>query len=655
VRKGLLQGVNRALRLALLAGATLLASASSAAAGELGFTLLHTNDEHSTLLPSPLSDYHPTLPSQARGGFARLAQAVAHVRAEKAAAGEPVLLVSAGDFLGGSAFAWLGLAGLTPELSLMMDIGYDVITIGNHEFDYGSAGLAGYLSRAGYPDASARTAIVASNTLAPPEHPLHDVGLQKTHITELDNGLRVGFFGIMGLHAQRVIVGAEPVVFTERFAAAREAVAALRAAGANVVVALSHSGVAEDTALARAVQGIDVIVGGHTHEALAEPLQVGSTLIAQTGALLENLGVLELAYSVQSGHVRLRNEVASQPYLLALDHRIPEHPAVAEMIGEHTDALNTLVGRLSGGRFSDVAATVLSSAHTVSSGPRLSESAFGNFITDAMRAAAEEALGEPVDFAFQANGMIRGSLVPGSQPHAPGHVALLDLLGLTALGSGPDGTPGYPMVSVYLTGAEIRRVLEISVLLGELMGNTHFLQASGLRMHYDPARAVLFTVPIKNIPVPTTQAVLRAERETGRPGQTVYMPLERDDQTLYQVVSDYYVAASLPQVGALLPSLGLVMKDRDGNPITAEEAVIHRDGRELKVWQAVAEFAAAQPRGADGVPRMPEYYWESAGRLIRTDAVPLLLYPFALLLALGALGTLPLMLRRRRRAAPATG
>lgn len=622
----------------------------------LAFTLLHTNDEHSTLLPAPLSDYDDELPNPTRGGFARLAQAVADIRAAKAAVNEPVLLVSAGDILGGSAFAWLALEDQAAELQLMQEIGYDVMTLGNHEFDYGPEHLAQYLAVAGYPSAHRKTALVASNIVIPEGHPLEAVGLLKTHLVTLDNGLKIGFFGLMGVHAEQVAPLAKPIRFSDRVEAADAAVAELRLAGADVVVAITHSGVEEDKALATAVAGIDVIVGGHTHETLPEPVVAGSTLIVQTGSLLQNLGVLELAYDSATGQVRLRNEASGQPYLVELDHHIGQHPQIAARVEAYTQALNATVSRLSGGRFNDIRETVLESEFIVANGPQLSETPLGNFVTDAMRLAAEQATGERVDFAFQANGVIRGSVVPGSLPHSQNQVTFLDLVNLVGLGSGLDGTAGYPMVSVYLTGQEVRRVLEISVLLGQLMGNTHFLQVSGLRMSYDPARAILATIPIKNIPVPSTRAVLSAERYVGDgvQGEQDYVALSRDDDSLYHVVSDYYVASSLPLVGKLLPSLGLVLKDRDGNPISPEQAIVYRDGKELKVWQAVAEYAAAQPVGENGLPRMSDYYRTSAGRLVQTAAMPLLAYPaLALLVVVGGIVVLAFWRRRRRTAVAA--
>jgi 5'-nucleotidase / UDP-sugar diphosphatase len=620
-------------------------AASAADPGEpLLFTILHTNDEHSTVLPSPLVDHDPRGSNSARGGFARLAGAVAQIRARKHAQNEPVLLASAGDYLGGSAFAWLLFEGRAPEVELFQAIGYDVITIGNHEYDYGSDRFADYLAAAGYPEAAARTAIVATNTVIPDDHPLARRGIQQTHLVTLDNGLAIGFFGLLGRHASDLVPLAPPVTFTDPIAAAERAVTRLREAGADVIVGVTHAGTFEERVYAERVPGIDVIVGGHSHEAHYEPIVHSGTIIVQSGSLLRYLGVLELAFDPASRTVSIRNGATGQPSLMPLDDGVPEHPDIAAQVEDYTHTLNGLVARLTDGRIEDVRTTLAVADFEVPYRPPLQESPMGNFVADAMRAVASEALGVPVDFAFQANGVIRGPITPGTLSQSLGHVTFFDLVDRVGLGFGPDGQPGYPMISVYLTGEEVRRVLEVSLLLSELRGNSFFLQPAGLRATYDPNRAVLARVPFTETPIPTTRAVLHAERLT----DNGYVTLARGDTTLYHVVTDHYLAQFLPLVGQLLPRLGLTMKDADGNPVDADQAIIYRDGRELKVWQAVVEYAASQPAGPNGFPRIAERYRVPDGRLEARAATPLLLYPFAGVVLIGGLGAWATIRWRRR-------
>ena len=172
-------------------------------AQEQRFTILHTSDEHSVLTSLPAVDYHPEISNPTLGGFARLSGLVKQIRAEKS--GESVLLFSSGDFIGGSPYAWLILEGYSPEIELMMQIGYDATTIGNHEFDYGPDALTEYLKRAGYPEANEKLPLIISNVNIPDGHSLLDVALLPHKIMELENGLKLGLFGILGIDAYSVV------------------------------------------------------------------------------------------------------------------------------------------------------------------------------------------------------------------------------------------------------------------------------------------------------------------------------------------------------------------------------------------------------------------------------------------------------------------
>jgi 5'-nucleotidase / UDP-sugar diphosphatase len=167
---------------------------------------------------------------------------------------------------------------------------------------------------------------------------------------------------------------------------------------------------------------------------------------------------------------------------------------------------------------------------------------------------------------------------------------------------------------------------------------------------------VLLTVPFVDLPIPTTRAVTAAELYTGDGIQPVdgegYVPLKRGDEELYHVVADAYLLLFLPLVTDLLPQLEVVPKNAAGESVPperiAELVVHHPDGRELKVWEAVIMYAAAQPAGAHGVAQIPDYYATVAGRITRVWTFPLLGW---LILALAATvaAIAYLFVRRRRR------
>ena len=624
---------------------------------EIDFTILHTNDAHGAMIPhSSAIDYHPERENPTIGGYARLADAVAEIREEKKKTGEPVLLFSGGDFIGGTAFSWLVPESYAPELSVKPEIGYDAVVIGNHEFDYGAANLADYLLKAGYPQAHEHTAVLGSNFRVPADHPLQAQNLYlENHIITLENGLKVGIFGLMGKDAADVTFDHAPVGFTDQHEAAERMVAELEDRGAQVIIALTHSGVDEDRELARDVSGIDVIVGGHCHTALQKPLVESDTIIVQAGAHLEYLGHLELAYTPETEEVRMRNLESEASILHRLDSSYKKDPQIDAAVAVYKEKLNELVYERTDGEFRHILDPVMFSDFKIPDYPPLQESPFGNFVTDAMRLVAGEKTEHNPDFAIQANGAIRGSVVPGSMPHSLGQVSFYDLTELVGLGIGPDNEAGYPLAAVYLTGDEILQLLEVAALIEEVMGNTYFLQFSGLRYDYNPQNAVLFTIPFIDLPIPTTGAVVNAERYTGEGRQGFddreYTAIKKGDQKLYCLITDSLVVSFLPMVSELVPQLDITLKDREGNPLGEEEIkeqILYVNGRELKVWQTVVEYAAGQPEGAAGLPEADSYYASTADRINRVWTFPYIAW-LVLALAIFFIVIVALILVIRRR------
>ena len=654
--KGLLLILTTILVVASFLGTPGNLQSDSGETEELYFCILHTNDMHSELIPhSPAVDCNPEKEDPTIGGFARLATAVDEIRENKMREGEPVLLFDAGDFLGGGPFAWLALNGSAAELTIMQEMGYDAVTIGNHEYDYGPDVLAQYLLKAGYPEAHQETLVLASNTKAPSDHPLAARSLYRnTGMFELENGLKVGGFGLIGKDAVLVIGETGDVQFLDQHEAARQAVDELKEQGADVIVAISHSGVDEDRELAQDVPGIDVIVGGHCHTALYEPVLQGTTIIVQAGSLGIYLGQLELAYNPNTGEVRVRNEENDRPFLIPIDDSFACHPEIDALAQEYTLDLNAYIEEVTGGEFDDIMSTVAKSDFVLSNVPPFDETALGNFVTDAMRFVAQEFIGRRVDIASQANGNIRNSIFPGTMECSAGNISFYEIIEATGLGRGRDGYPGCPIAAVYLTGEEVRRVLEITILLQEFMGDSYFLHFSGLRYSYNPTNAVLLTVPFVNLPVPTTRAVTSAELCTGDEIQPVnsekYIPLKRGDEELYHLVTNAYLLLFLPLVTDMLPQLEVVPKNADGEPVPLDridELIIrHADGRELKVWEAVVIYSA-QLSGEGVVPQIPNYYAGVAGRINKIWTFPLVGW-LLLILAVIVAGIIYLVIHRRK-------
>ena len=231
-------------------GATALLPDALAAAGPGGkrtFTILHTNDLHSSLIGmGPSSDYTPftTGDDRTRGGWARLAALIGTRREARKVQG-PVLVLDAGDYSMGTPF---GAASreLGCELRLMARMGYDATTFGNHEFDLGPDGLGtavGVAARAG-----PIPTVVSSNLDLGAGDPglarlrgLAERGLVRRHAVIERGGIRFGLIGLLGAEATHYAGG---VKFTDALEAARGLVQLLRETEkVDVVIALSHGGV----------------------------------------------------------------------------------------------------------------------------------------------------------------------------------------------------------------------------------------------------------------------------------------------------------------------------------------------------------------------------------------------------------------------------
>ena len=295
-------------------GTTILTGALPAVAEEntmkKTFTILHTNDMHSAFIGmGPASDYTPfTLnDDKTRGGFARLAGLIATLKEVRKNEG-PVLVLDAGDYSMGTAFA-AAIRETGGELQLMSRMGYDATTFGNHDFDLGPDGLGTAISVAA--KAGRVPSIVASNTnFAATDATLADLqrlakaGVIRRHIVIERGGIRFGIFGVLGKEAQFYTIGAGAVTFSDAIETAKEMVGVLRETEkVDVVICLSHGGVekgpdgrysdGDDVRLPKAVPGIDVVIGAHSHTALQEAIILNDrTPVVQTGLEGKNLGEL---------------------------------------------------------------------------------------------------------------------------------------------------------------------------------------------------------------------------------------------------------------------------------------------------------------------------------------------------------------------------
>jgi 5'-nucleotidase len=283
---------------ALLAAPNLHAAASPLAADETLITILHTNDTHSQIDPLPTNDRNAGM-----GGVARRATLIQRVRAEN----PNTLLVDAGDAFQGTPY--FNLYKGEAEFKAMSLLGYDAMTLGNHDFDNGVDSLAAMMKFANFGFVSANYDLR--------ETPL--ASRVKPYIVRELSGVRVGVFGLgiklEGLNAAGTF---RAVRYQDPVGVSREMVQTLRGSErCALVVCLSHLGYYPepkgdeigDTQLAAAVDGIDFITSAHTHTFMKEPVLVRTpsgeeTIVFQVGKSGINLGRVD--FRVRKGAVTQR-------------------------------------------------------------------------------------------------------------------------------------------------------------------------------------------------------------------------------------------------------------------------------------------------------------------------------------------------------------
>jgi 5'-nucleotidase / UDP-sugar diphosphatase len=574
--------------------------------------ILHTNDIHSHLMGfAPEIDYTPASPNDDAtvGGMARLASAIGAARASAAAAGTPVLLLDAGDFMMGTLFEFLATQA-SPELAFMHALGYDATTIGNHELDWTPHGLAGILNAAvtnnvAVPVLSSNMSFSATDPRDDELKALADAGVIQPKLIKMVGGLKVGFFGLIGANAVQVTPQSAPLAFDPIEVAAARMVKELRETDhVDLVVALSHSGIdhdgqGEDAVLAAKVPGIDVIISGHTHDTLAQPAKVGNTLIVTAGAYTAYLGQLALTVTPSGTPGGQASMTVDSYTLLNIDDQIPGDAATQAAVDAYIGGVDTAL-MPSGHAYKQVVATTPADLPL----PARGEAPVGNLVTDAYRAITTVLQpSDPPAIAVDANGALRAPIVAGKT----GTIWFADLFRVTPLGIGPDQIPGYALVTFYLNAKDIRSGLELGGA-PEVVPNDFFLQVSGLKVVYDMTKPLFGRVSSLSL-------VTKAGEQ----------PLDLNDTTTcYKVVTTNYVAGLLGAVQSFTQNLlQVTAKDSDCmTPIDPTTRFVDRDAtqpdvQELKHWQAVLSYVGGlADTNGDGVPDVPAAYASPQGRIV---------------------------------------
>lgn len=516
-------------------------------------TVLFTHDTHDHFLPAPEEG------GGTFGGYTRLATLLKEQRARASGA---VVTLDAGDFSMGSLFQTIYTTD-APELRALGAMGYDVTTFGNHEYDYRSAGLAGMLNAA-VTSGDPLPAIVQANYLPPANDTVAWTALDRYGVTDYTlidrDGLTIAVFGLLGVDADEC-APMSGMDFTPIAEAAKQVVAEIQSKeDPDYIICLSHSGTedgkGEDYELAQAVEGIDLIISGHTHSTLSEPIQVNNTLIVSCGEYTHNLGRITL--QKENGTLGF-----SEYQLIPINDTVTPDPDMVSFTQWFKYKVERSYLADYGLEFDQVLATVTQD---------LSIPETGGLIGKAYISTIREIEGTdyiPIAFAVAPDGVVRGSV-------RSGEITTADAFDILSLGSGGDGTPTYPLVSVYLTGKDLKNAFEVDASISDLMAAAT-LYGGGAQWEYNPHRMFLDRV--------TDCSILGPEGTQWR--------VEIEDDQLYRVVADLYSGQMLGTVES--KSFGLLTvtpRDENGDPVTDLESRILHDqaGNEIKAWYALAAY-----------------------------------------------------------------
>ena len=566
--------------------------------------VLFTHDTHSHL------DSFSTIVNGEQkevGGFAKIKTLINEKKKEN----PDTLVLDGGDFSMGTLIQTV-YDTEAAELRMLGYLGYDVTTLGNHEYDYRSAGLANMLNAAVNSGETLPEIVVCNvDWDAMEKDGLSDGQKQiqsafetygvKDYAMVQKGDVKIAVVGVFGKDALECAPTCE-LSFKDPVEAVKQTVEEIRKnEDADMIACVSHSGTwedeskSEDELLAKAVPELDLIISGHTHSELTEAIQHGNTYIVSCGEYGRNLGSLSMTQK-QDG----RWDLTSYD-LIPVSEDIKPDEATQKRIDELMDKVDTNYLADFGYTRKEVLAqndVEFNSLEEMET--KHEELNLGDIMSDAYVYAVENSEyydGDPVDVAVVPSGTVRDT-------YTKGDITVEDVFNSFSLGIGKDGVAGYPLINAYLTGKELKLAAEVDASISDFM-TTARLYCSGLNFTYNPHRMILNKV--------TDCYLTRADGER----------TEIQDDKLYHVVTDLYTGQMLGSVMKMSYGLlSLEPKDKDGNPIeNLEDQAVMEGDKELKAWDAIARYMQSfKDTDGDGIANVSEYYATTHGRKVVDDS-----------------------------------
>lgn len=566
--------------------------------------VLFTHDTH-----SHLNSFSTIVDGEQKevGGFAKIKTLIDEKKKEN----PDTLILDGGDFSMGTLIQTV-YDTEAAELRMLGYLGCDVSTFGNHEFDYRSKGLADMLTVAKNSGETVPSLAVCnvdwdsmekaglSEGQKQIQSAFENYGV-KDYVVVQKGDVKIAVVGVFGVDALKCAPTCE-LLFKDPVESVKKTVEEIKKnETVDMIACVSHSGTwedekkSEDEILAKEVPDLDLIISGHTHSELKEPIQHGNTYIVSCGEYGRNLGSLSMTQK-QDG----RWEMTSYE-LIPVSEDIEPDQATQERIDALMDTVDTNYLTNFGYTRDEVLAendVEFNSLEELET--KHEELNLGDIMSDSYIYSVEHSEdynGTPVDVSVVPSGCVRDT-------YTKGDITVEDVYNSFSLGIGTDGLAGYPLIDVYLTGKELKLAAEVDASVSDFM-TTARLYCSGLNFTYNPHRMILNKV---------TDCYLT--REDGE-------RIEIQDDQLYRVVTDLYTGQMLGSVMEM--SYGLLKiepKDKDGNPIeNLEDQAIMEGDKELKAWDAIARYMKSfDDTDGNGISNVPEYYETTHGRKVVDDS-----------------------------------
>lgn len=472
----------------------LMASSLSFAGESKQLRILYLNDFHGFAQSYPSAGH-----SEKTGGIAFLAGEVNRLR-EK----QPALLLAAGDFFQGN--PWTNLFDGKSAVEVMNAMNFSAMVLGNHEFDFGQDVLKKRIAEANFP-------ILAAN--------VRGLSSIKPYALMEISGLNVAIIGLITeetpttTHPKNV----QGLTFLPVIQTTQHLVNDLRNKS-DLIIVLSHLGLPADVELAKAVRGIDIIVGGHSHTRIDKPMKIHQTLIVQDWEHAKVLGVLDVTVGNQ-------NIIRHEGRLITIDPRQQKpDPLIVAIVDRYQQQTAVILDNVIGEAQVDL--------HGENSRSR--ETSLGNLIADILRRQTH------ADIALINGGGIRADMLKGP-------VRINDVLSVLPFSNHP--------VVLKVNGRELQEIFEHGV--SDLEGTAgRFPQISGIHIIYQPAKPVGQRIRSLNVDGKAVQP-----------------------QSWYTLATDDFLAAGGDGYTALTKILE-TMENKENHPTHENRVILFDSGRTIR-------------------------------------------------------------------------